>query len=251
MNQRADFAGDVPRMSSKDFVFAAGAVILLLAGCAGPKITLQRAPQVDEYRVSSIAVLPFQTVTTPQVVRQEGSDLLTPPEVVKSDISMAVPEGGRRFGHATSSVPPGTGMKVARIITTKLRAREGLAIVPPWDVESAVAALQAREPGLPAQEVARRMALKFKTDAAVTGLIRVYKEREGSRYGAVAAIVGFEVKLVATDGRVLWTGNYYEEQRPVTEDIFGFFARGFGFVTAEDLADYGAERLVKEFPFGT
>ena len=139
---------------------------------------------------------------------------------------------------------------VARIFARKLRMREGLTIVPPEEVGMALAALRQREPGLPTQEVARRVALEVKADAALAGLVRVYKEREGSKYGANPAVVGFEVKLVAGDGRVIWIGNFYEEQRPITEDLSGFFDRGLGFVTADDLANYGAERLVKEFPFG-
>ncbi len=237
-------------MNGKAFLFASGAAALILVGCAGPKITLQRAPQIEQYQVRSIVVLPFRAVTTPQIVRQEGSELATPPAVVKSDISLAAPQGARPVGQAMASVPPGADMKVARIFTRKLRMREGLAIIPPQEVGAALAALQARDPDLPLQEMARRLALEFKADAALAGLLRVYKEREGSKYGAKPAVVGFEVKLVAGDGRVIWIGNYYEEQRPVTEDISGFFARGLGFVTAEELADYGAERLVKEFPYG-
>lgn len=237
-------------MSGKGFLCTLCAAALILAGCAGPKITLKRAPQIDQYQVSSIVVLPFQAVTTPQAVRKEGSELSTPPAVVKSDISLAAPQGVRPLGQATTVVPPGADMKVARIFTRKLRMREGLAIVPPQEAAAALAALKAREPNLPIQEVARRLALEFKADAALAGLLRVYKEREGSKYGAVPAVVGFEVKLVAGDGRVIWIGNYYEEQRPITEDISGFFDRGLGFVSAEDLASYGAERLVKEFPFG-
>ena len=142
-------------------------------------------------------------------------------------------------------------MKVARIVTRKLLMREGLAIVPPQEAEAAVAALYAREPDLPVREVARRMALAFKADAALTGLVRVYKEREGSKAGAVPAVVGFDVTLVVAEGEVVWSGAYYEEQRPLNEDISGLFAHGLGFVTAEELASYGAEELVKEFPFGT
>lgn len=237
-------------MNGRGFVLAAGAVVLLLAGCAGPKITVKGAPQLEQYQVSSIVVLPFHAVTAPQVVRQEGSGLSRPPGVVKSDISLGAPEGGRSLRRGTAAVPPGADVKVARIFTRKLRAQGGLAIVPPDEAQPAVAALRARAPELPAQELARRIALDFKADAAVAGLVRVYKEREGSKYGAIPAVVGFEVKLVASDGQVLWSGGYYEEQRPITEDLSGLFAHGFGFVTAEALASYGAEQLVQEFPFG-
>jgi hypothetical protein len=63
--------------------------------------------------------------------------------------------------------------------------------------------------------------------------------------------VGFEAKVVAADGQVLWEGNYYEKQRPMIEDMKGFLERGGLFVTAEELAIYGVEHMLLEFPFGT
>jgi hypothetical protein len=78
----------------------------------------------------------------------------------------------------------------------------------------------------------------------------VYRERDGSRWGANPAIVGFEIKLVGSDGIILWTANYYEKQRPLIEDFTGFWQHGGGFVTADELAEYGADRIVRQFPFG-
>ena len=59
---------------------------------------------------------------------------------------------------------------------------------------------------------------------------------------------GFEVKLVAPDGMVLWEGNYYEKQRPMTEDAWVCSAL-WTFVTAEELAAYGATELAEAFQF--
>ena len=49
---------------------------------------------------------------------------------------------------------------------------------------------------------------------------------------------------------VLWEGDYYEKQRPMTEDVLGFVQRYGTFVTAEELATYGATELAEAFPFG-
>jgi hypothetical protein len=49
---------------------------------------------------------------------------------------------------------------------------------------------------------------------------------------------------------VLWEGNYYERQRPMTEDLLGFVQRYGTFVTADELAAYGATELADDFPFG-
>ena len=47
------------------------------------------------------------------------------------------------------------------------------------------------------------------------------------------------------DGRVIWTGTYEETQPPLSDDLGSLpraWERGFRWVTAEELADYGAAR---------
>jgi hypothetical protein len=87
-------------------------------------------------------------------------------------------------------------------------------------------------------------------DAALIGRVLVYQERKGNKLGGETAAVGFEVKLISADGTPLWAGNYYEKQKPFTEDAQGFAERGGVFVTADELAEYGATHLVDRFPFG-
>ncbi len=96
------------------------------------------------------------------------------------------------------------------------------------------------------------IAAELKADAALMGQVLVYQERSGGKLGAnPPATVGFEVKVVATDGQVLWVGNYYERQKPLTQDFLGFIHHGGVFVTAEELAQYGADEVLKKFPFGS
>ncbi|MCA9478897.1 MAG: hypothetical protein KC545_00875, partial [Nitrospira sp.] len=61
----------------------------------------------------------------------------------------------------------------------------------------------------------------------------------------------FELYLVRpSDGTALWKGEYYEEQKPLTEDVVGFFEKGGGFVTVDELADLGVQKVMKAFPVG-
>ncbi|MEO5865141.1 MAG: hypothetical protein ABIQ79_08915, partial [Nitrospiraceae bacterium] len=102
------------------------------------------------------------------------------------------------------------------------------------------------------QSPAVAVAKQLKVDASLIGQVSVYQERVGGRFGAnPPATVGFEAKVVAADGQVLWEGNYYEKQRPMIEDMMGFIHRWGMFVTAEELAAYGVEHMLLEFPFGT
>jgi hypothetical protein len=98
-----------------------------------------------------------------------------------------------------------------------------------------------------AQEVGDRL----KVDGVLMGLVRTYREREGSRLGANPAAVGFEVFLVnPADGVVLWKGEFFEEQKPLTQDVVGFFEKSGGFVTAKELAELGVQKVMKTFPVG-
>jgi hypothetical protein len=100
------------------------------------------------------------------------------------------------------------------------------------------------------EKAAAAVATRLKADAALFGRVLVYQERVGSRLGAnPPATVGFEAKVVAADGQLLWVGGYYERQRPMNEDLFGFLQR-WAFVTAEELAEYGVDEVLRDFPFG-
>jgi hypothetical protein len=132
----------------------------------------------------------------------------------------------------------------------KLKARSGLDILSPRKAEAVAQELMpdGASNNVPAHKIAQRLF----ADAALSGKVLVYQERVGGRLGAdPPAAVGFEIKLVAPDGTVLWEGNYYEKQRPMIEDLLGFIKRYGMFVTAEELAAYGAAELAKAFPFGT
>ena len=84
------------------------------------------------------------------------------------------------------------------------------------------------------------------------GLLRIYKEREGGKYGANPAVVGFEVTIncrrwhVNCGMEIIMKLN--DQLQRMSE---GFYHEGLVFFTAEELAAYGAEELAKQFPFGT
>ena len=130
-------------------------------------------------------------------------------------------------------------------------ARQGMTVLSPGEAAKALASSatpQSPAGQLPAVTVAKQL----KADASLIGRVSVYQERVGGRFGASPpATVGFEAKVVAADGQVLWEGNYYEKQRPMTEDFMGFIQRHGVFVTAEELAIYGVDHMLLEFPFGT
>jgi hypothetical protein len=197
-----------------------------------------------------MALVPFTAIATPQVRDQGDLYFSTPQSVRRSDISMAVPSDVEPPPRQATPIPAHAAEQITQLFWKRLQSREGVRVLALGDSAKAAAAegaLFAAKPEAAAASVAR----KLKADAAVMGIVSMYQERVGSRLGASpAASVAFEVKVVAADGRVLWVGHYYERQRPLTEDLVGFVKRFGMFVTAEELAEFGVDEILKEFPFG-
>lgn len=221
----------------------------VVAGCSGWKVTTESSDQLPRYTIRSMALVPFTAIVTPQVRDQGNVYLPNPQSIHRSDISLAVPSEVEPPPRQAASLPGHAAERITQLFWTRLQEREGMQMLPLGDSAKAAAdgALSTAKP----ETVAASVANKLKADAALMGYVSMYQERVGSRLGAnPAASVGFEVKVVAADGRVLWIGHYYERQRPLTEDFVGFVKRYGMFVTAEELAEYGVEKLLKEFPFG-
>ncbi len=223
---------------------------LLMTACSGTKITTKASAQAGKYPVRKIALIPFETMATPQVVETSGPSFPVPSGARRSDMAVGVPPTTDQAVQRTHLVPPGAGEKITDLMWAKLKAKSGLQLLSPREAIGAARDLSggaASVEATPAHKIAQRLG----ADAALSGKVLVYQERVGSRLGAdPPAAVGFEVKLVAPDGMVLWEGNYYEKQRPMTEDVAGFVQRYGVFVTAEELAAYGAAELAEAFPFG-
>jgi hypothetical protein len=231
-------------------VFAAGLFGLLAAGCSGWKVTTESSDILPRYTVRSMALVPFASITTPQV-RDQGSPFYSTPQSIRQhDMSVAIPGDAEPPPRQAASVPVFAAERVTQLFWKRLQSRDGLHMVPLGDSVKASAADEVLARARP-EAVAAAVARTLKADAALVGYVSMYQERVGSRLGAnPAASVGFEVKVVAADGQVLWVGQYYERQRPLTEDVIGFIQRFGMFVTAEELAEYGVDEIMKEFPFG-
>ena len=226
-------------------------VALIGGGCSGSKVTTKSSNELPRYQVRTIALVPFTIIATPQLRDQGDLFLSTPQSVRRSDISVSVQSNVEPPPRQTVTVPSHAAEKVTQLFWARLRNRPGVVVSSPGDAGKAVSSLGGDPTKSTPEAIAAALAKKLKSDAALIGQVLVYQERVGSRLGASPpASVGFEVKVVAADGQVLWVGNYYERQRPMTEDFMGFIQR-WAFVTAEELAQYGVDELLKEFPFGT
>lgn len=226
-------------------------VALAIAGCSGAKFHTKASPQLGQYQVQKVVVVPFAVMQTPQVPDVSGSDFHVPEELRRSNISLDLSSTTEQAPRPATVPPAYAAEKVTNLVWMMLKTKPGLILIPPGDTKRALHAAAEDPRFSQAEAVGMNVAREVSADAALIGKVHVYQERVGSRLGAdPPAAVGFELKLVAQDGVVIWVGNYYERQRPMTEDLWGFIQRWGVFVTADELARYGAEQLVREFPFG-
>jgi hypothetical protein len=227
----------------------ASAALVASVGCSGATVTTKSSQDISQYQIRTIAMMSFTSMATPQVHDQNDSFVSAPQSVRRSDISIEVPSSVEPLHRQTVTIPGYAAEKVTQLFWSRLKMREGLTVSSPSESARVSAGMETTKM---TQEMAgAALAKRLKADAALIGQVLLYQERVGNRMGASPpAAVGFEVKVVAADGQVLWVGNYFERQRPMTEDLLGFIRR-WTFVTAEELARYGVDEVMKQFPFGT
>jgi len=226
-------------------------LVLAVVGCSGSKVTTKASAELPRYQIRTIALVLFTTLATPQVRDVVDQTLSAPPGARRSDMAISVPPNTEQPLRQTVAVPTDAGDIVTQLLWSRLRTRQGVTVLPPSEAAKVLTSPATSQPSA-VQSPAVTVAKQLKADASLIGQVLVYQERVGGRFGASPpATVGFEAKVVAADGQVLWEGNYYERQRPMTEDFMGFIQRHGVFVTAEELASYGVDQMLLEFPFGT
>ena len=226
-------------------------LVLAVVGCSGSKVTTKASAELPRYQIRTIALVLFTTLATPQVRDVVDQTLSAPPGARRSDMAISVPPNTEQPLRQTVAVPTDAGDIVTQLLWSRLRTRQGVTVLPPSEAAKVLTSPATSQPSA-VQSPAVTVAKQLKADASLIGQVLVYQERVGGRFGASPpATVGFEARVVAADGQVLWEGNYYERQRPMTEDFMGFIQRHGVFVTAEELASYGVDQMLLEFPFGT
>lgn len=90
-------------------------------------------------------------------------------------------------------------------------------------------------------------------DGVLTGSIYLYKNRIGYSYAAESpASIGFHLDLIDTQsGKIIWSRRYEEKQQPLSDNLFDageFIKRKGKWLTVEDLADSGLQKLFETIP---
>ncbi len=93
----------------------------------------------------------------------------------------------------------------------------------------------------------------LKVDYMMAGNVWRYSERVGTSFSVEKpASVAFAVYLVdMKTKKVIWQDSYDETQQALTENLFNvkdFFKQGAQWLTADELARFGMEKMFKDFP---
>ena len=125
-----------------------------------------------------------------------------------------------------------------------------LASLPNWQI---VSENEVREVGqsLPADDVGRlkRIGEMVYADAVITGRVQRFRERVGDEWGAKSpASVAFVLDLVdVRRGDVIWSAQFDETQKSLSENIFAFGdigSRGVRWLSADQLAQEGVKKAI-------
>lgn len=227
-------------------------ILLLGSGCAPDTVQVKTTPYFSPAQVRTVALAPFDFLSTPQEVFSNPSRI-PPADVGPSAVSRSFERepspSPTRLGSRTVTIPPGASEKITKMVYSNLLTRSGIHTISQNQTAQSLAKMMSSGQELQSKEKARWLGKALSVDAVLFGFVRVYRERAGSELAATPAAVGFELRLVsAVDGAVLWVGSYYEEQKPLTEDLRGFWERRGKFVTAEQLAQSGVNRVMQRFP---
>ena len=231
---------------------AAICAFILVAGgvaCAPDTVTIRSHPHFAPGTITKVAIAPFRAFKeTRGVVNIFGSPPPTSDDSGRHrSLRRSVPPAPRLAGVPSVSVPPFVPEAVRHMVYSRLTLNPHIHVVPPDTVGHILLDADTEVGDRQAQILGQRLAV----DAVLEGMVRVYREREGTTFAAIPAAVGFELRLLGVrNGEVLWVGEYFEEQKPLTQDVRGFFGRGGLFVTAEALARDGVVRVLQRLPLG-
>jgi hypothetical protein len=211
-----------------------------LAGCAVETVRQRSYPRLQEGAppIHRVAVAPFAT----------GGDLADAERRAEIDASVSVGAPARTAGPAPGEVKA----LVARYLSEALTKR-GVDVTAPEDVARALA--EAGATGRVPREVARLAADRFGAQGVLIGTVSRYRERTGGAQESGAASVWFEVSLyTAPEGEKLWSGVFNETQRPALDNVLvasRYPGGGSRWLSAEELARWGAEQTASSMPLGS
>ncbi len=206
----------------------------LLCACQSP-VYVSEAPS-EQVKFKKILVLPFNDVT----MMSGNAEDARCPVCGRVFIAGEVTAGAANFltDHTISQLEHHTDYQLA---------------VEPGKTGSLTALRSAVQTTATTQKALVDKGREYDADVVLVGFVYRFKERVGKGYGVeTPASVAFEMHLIrVADGRTIWSANFAETQKSLGDDLFqlgSFLNRGGRWLTAEELARSGLEKILEKFP---
>ncbi|MBU4262881.1 MAG: hypothetical protein KKC76_13580 [Proteobacteria bacterium] len=209
--------------------------VLVFSFCIGVagQAEAQTGQQAD--RIERIAVMPFLL---------GGSDAIKEHKLEKSlDCQL------RGLCTLMDDLQSDAGQILTDIFQQELKKTYGDNVVPAAQVQAAYNSLTEKQNRTP-RELAMELGKELRADHVMVGLVWRYKQREGSSMSVQSpASVAFSAYVVkVADGALTWKANFDKTQSSLSENLFDapmFLKQGMKWLTAEELASYGAGKMLK------
>ena len=212
-------------------------LVLVLSGCGPRYFQGLILPDITKYPLKQIALLPFESAPG------KGPS--------------AAPNGGKQGEELTAfegvRVEPEAQKVITDIFMETIEKAGKYSLIPQEEVDTAMDRMELKMQEISQREVVLKLGEGLRVDAIMVGSVFAYEERRGGPLAVDRpATVGFTASLISIpDGKTLWTGNYFERQQSLTENIalFPLFWKRHGqWLTARELAEYGVEQVLKTWP---
>lgn len=208
-------------------------------------------------KIALLAALPFLAAATCQPTLVQGTRHAAMGQareikrVAVAPFALAIGQSAAAED-AAQTTPERAAEIVAHQVAERLRGR-GVEVIAPSDFARALRAAGMNPQRVKVAAAARIAAQEFGADAALFGALTRWVERRGTAGGVTrAAAVGFEATLrSAPAAQRLWNGAFAEQQKPLGENLLvtsQYPGGGTRWLTAEDLAGWGASQMADALP---
>jgi hypothetical protein len=191
---------------------------------------------MKQYQFKRLLLLPVKNSTTD---REKG-------ETVLCDLCGAV--------YTTGVVEKGAETFITDRLKIILEGWTSITVIPEEQVQAARSRfLSSKKDPVSEKELLAAIGRDLDGDAILTGSVYQFKNRVGSNFAVDSpASVGFHLDLIETQsGNIIWSRRYEETQQALSENLLGlgnFFMRKGKWVTVQDLAVSGLEKILQTFP---
>jgi hypothetical protein len=210
------------------------ALLLINMGCSPDGINA--TSEIKQYQFKRLLLLPVKNAATEH---EKG-------ETVLCDLCGAV--------YSTGVVENGADVFLTDRLKFILEGWTSVILVPEEQYQAARSRFLSSKKGpVSEKEILAAIGRNLDGDAILTGSVYQFRNRVGNNFAIDSpSSVGFHLDLIETQGgHIIWSRRYEETQQALSENLLGlgnFFMRKGKWVTVQDLAVSGLEKILQSLP---